>query len=304
MSDTSTSSIGRIRLAVAPRVDRLLFVPQSAWPIAIARIVIGVAILGWSVSMMFDVDALLGSDALIGTEFASGQWQWLPLDSTAAVWAALVGLVVASIGIIVGFRSTWFLLAAFVLLVAVQRRSPMILNSGDIIVRNLTLLLACCPTSAALSVDRWRRHGTAALRSAPLVAPWGLRLVQLQMIVVYFVAFWGKSGELWRDGTAVSTSLRLLDLQRFGQLDVLVDNVAIVAVLTWGTLAVELALAALLWHRPARPTLIVLGIVLHLMIDTFLLVGFFGIAMIAGLMSFLDGDRLDERLARRSPTGS
>ncbi|MFN3258092.1 MAG: HTTM domain-containing protein [Ilumatobacter sp.] len=286
--------------AVAQRVDRLLFVPQSAWPIAIARIVIGVAVLGWSVSMMFDVDALLGSDALIGPEFASDRWRWIALDSTAAVWIALVLLVVASVGIIVGFRSTWFLLAAFVLLVAVQRRSPMILNSGDIIVRNLTLLLACCPTSAALSVDRWRREGRAALRTAPLVAPWGLRLVQLQVMVVYFFAFWGKSGDLWRDGTAVSTSLRLLDLQRFGQLDVLVDSVVVIAVLTWGTLAVELALAGLLWHRRARPILIVLGITLHLLIDSFLLVGFFGIAMIAGLMTFLDGERIHARLTRRS----
>ena len=36
--------------------------------------------------------------------------------------------------------------------------------------------------------------GRESLWTAPLVAPWGLRLVQLQMVVVYFFAFWSKNG--------------------------------------------------------------------------------------------------------------
>lgn len=287
--------------ALRARVHRLLFAPRSSWPIAIARVVLGVGILGWTVTMMFDVSTFLTGDGLVGPEFASDTWRWFALESTTAVWLALVALVVCAVAVVVGFRPTVFLLATFVLLVAVQRRSPPILNSGDVVLRDLALLLAFTPSGAALSIDRWRRHGREALRSAPLVAPWGMRLVQLQMMLVYFFAFWGKSGELWRDGTAVSTAFRLDDLQRFTPFDVLVENTTVVALLTWGTLAVELALATLLWNRRLRPVLIVLGVVLHVLIDTFVLVGFFGIAMIAGLMTFLDGDRIERRLARRTP---
>jgi len=43
----------------------------------------------------------------------------------------------------------------------------------------------------------------------------------------------------------------------------------------------------------------VFGVLLHVMIDTFVLVGFFGVAMIAGLMTFLDADRIDGLVIRR-----
>lgn len=298
MSDHRTASRVSVLLEDSQRAlgdaGRRLFLQQrSAWPLAMARIIIGLAIFGWAFTMLFDVGALLGTNALVGPEFASDLNRYIGLDSTASISIALVVLLVAAVAITVGWRPTIWLLVAFVLLVAIQRRNTMILNSGDIILRNLTLLLAFTPTGAALSVDRVRRYGRDALWTSARVAPWGMRLVQLQMMTVYFFAFWSKSGELWKNGTAVSTAFRLQDLQRFGQLDVLVDNIWIVAFLTWSTLAVELALGTLLWVKKLRPLLIVLGVLLHVMIDTFVLVGFFGPAMIAGLMTFLDADRLD-----------
>jgi hypothetical protein len=278
---------------------RLFVAPRTAWPLAIARVVIGVTILLWALTMALDVTALLGDDALVGLEFTGDLNRYLPLDSTFAISVALVALVLASVAIILGWRPSFWLVVAFVLLVAIQRRNTMILNSGDVVLRNLTILLALTPTGAAMSVDRIRQHGRGAFWTSAQVAPWGLRLVQLQVMVVYFFAFWSKSGDLWQNGTAVSTAFRLQDLQRFGELSVLVDNIWVVAFLTWSTLAVELALATLLWVKRLRPTLIVFGILLHVMIDTFVLVGFFGLAMIAGLMTVLDADRIDDLVRRR-----
>lgn len=289
----------RVTNTVIAGAHRVFVAPRSAWPLAFARILIGLAILGWSVSMLFDVDAFLAADSLVDAEFGGTGWRWFTLGTDLQVQLALAALIVASLAIIVGWKPTIWLFVAFVLLVSVQRRNTMILNSGDIIMRNLTLLLAFTPSGAALSLDRVRRHGRTALFTSSLVAPWGLRLVQLQIIVVYLFAFWSKSGELWRDGTAVSTVFRLQDLHRFGPFDPLVSNLAIVAFLTWSTLVVELALGTLLWAKRLRPTLIVFGVLLHLMIDTFVLVGFFGIAMAAGLMTFLDADRIDEWASRR-----
>ncbi len=278
---------------------RLFVAPRTAWPLAIARVVIGLAILLWALTMAVDVTALLGDDALVGLDFADGLNRYVPLDSTLAISAALVGLVLASGAIIVGWRPSFWLVVAFVLLVAIQRRNTMILNSGDIILRDLTLLLALTPTGAAMSIDQVRRYGREAFWTSSMVAPWGLRLVQLQVMVVYLFAFWSKSGELWQNGTAVSTAFRLRDLQRFGELSVFVDNIWFVAFLTWSTLIVELALGTLLWVKRLRPLLIVFGVLLHLMIDTFVLVGFFGLAMIAGLTIFLDAGWIDNAIRRR-----
>lgn len=281
-------------------LGRRMFVDvRPAWPLAIARVVIGVAILLWAATMALDADALLGDGALVSPEFSDGLNRYVPLDSSLTIGLALTGLGLASVAIIIGWRPSISLVVAFALLVAIQRTNTMILNSGDIILRNLTLLLALTPSGAAMSVDRVRRHGRDAFWTSAMVAPWGMRLVQLQMVVVYFFAFWSKSGELWQNGTAVSTAFRLQDLQRFGELSLFVDNIWVVAFLTWSTLAVELSLAALLWVKRLRPYLIVLGVLLHLMIDTFVLVGFFGLAMIAGLMTFLDADRIDNAVRRR-----
>jgi hypothetical protein len=279
--------------------ERLFIAHRPAWPLAFARIIIGFGILGWAISLTFEVSAFLSDDGLVAPEFAETSFRWIPLDSEVSVRLALSALMAVAVAIIVGWRPTIWLFVAFVLLVSIQRRNPFILNSGDVILRNLTLLLAFCPTGAALSVDRVRRHGRAALFTSSLVAPWGIRVVQLQMMVVYLFAVKSKSGEFWSDGSAVSTVFRLTDLHRFGPPAFMIDSVAFVAFLTWSTLLLELALATLLWAKPLRPVLVALGVLLHLTIDVFVLVGFFGVAMIAGLTTFLDADRIDRWVRRR-----
>ena len=84
-------------------------------------------------------------------------------------WSALI---VASLAIVVGWKPTIWLLVAFVLLVAVQRRNHLILNSGDIILRDFTLLLAFTPTGAAFSLDR---YPTPRPRRAVLAPGWSPR---------------------------------------------------------------------------------------------------------------------------------
>ena len=294
--------IDRLRAAV----DRVFVRRRPAWTAAVARVGYGLIVLAWTLTLMLDADAFLGDRAVLPNDLVTGGgWRWFELGSTTSVWLALVTLTAAAIAIIVGFRPTIALLITFVVVVALQRRNPLILNSGDLLLRDLAVLLAFCPTGAALSVDRWRRHGRAALRTAPLIAPWGLRLVQFQVMVVYFFAFWSKNGPTWRNGTAVSTALRLEDLARFDAPDWIVGTVVLIAALTWGALVVELALALLLWCKPLRPVLIGLGVALHLFIDVFLLVGFFGVLMFVGLSTFLDADAIDDHIRRlRNTSGT
>ncbi len=282
--------------------DLLLVRSRPGWVPAIVRIPFGLVLLAWTVTLMVDAADFLADDGTVPPDVAvSAGLRWFELSSTTAAWLALIALAAASIAITVGWRPTFWLVVAFVLLVSIQRRNTTILNSGDLLLRNLALLLVFVPTGAALSDDRWRGLGRRALGTASPIAPWGLRLVQFQLVVVYLFAFWSKSGATWRNGTAVSTALRLDDLERFPAPSWMVDDVVVVAMLTWGALAVELALAMFLWWKPARPYLIVVGIVFHLSIDTFLLVGFFGPAMVVGLLTFLDADRVDRRVAARRP---
>jgi hypothetical protein len=300
ISPPAPPRLERTRSPFKPAIHTLFQRKRPAWPIAIMRILFGLVVFGWTATMAVDVGSLLGSDALVPIEFASqGGWNWFALESTGAVWVAIGVLLIASVAITLGWRPTEWLVLTFVLLVAVQRRNPVILNSGDVLLRNFALILAFMPTGAALSLDRWRRHGRGALWTAPNVAPWGLRLIQLQLCVVYFFAFWSKGGDLWHNGTAVSTVFRIDDITRFGSPGWLTTNVVLIGLFTWGTLAIELALTTLLWARRLRPVLIGLGLLLHFFIDVFVLVGFFGPLMMIGLLSFADADWLERRIATR-----
>ena len=60
----------------------------------------------------------------------------------------------------------------------------------------------------------------------------------------------------------------------------------------------------LLWVKRLRPLLIVLGLSLHVLIDMFIIVGFFGPLMVTGLMAFTDADRIDRFVQRRWPPAS
>ena len=69
-------------------------------------------------------------------------------------------------------------------MVSFEHRAPSIWNSGDGLLRILYFFLMLAPAGASLSVDRWRR-ARDRFWEFPARAPWALRLVQIQVSVVY-----------------------------------------------------------------------------------------------------------------------
>jgi hypothetical protein len=57
--------------------------------------------------------------------------------------------------------------------------------------------------------------------------------------------------------------------------------------LTYGTVVIELSLAVLIWNRRLRPLVLVLGVLLHLGIESSIMVGFFSYAMLASYLCFI-----------------
>jgi hypothetical protein len=160
----------------------------------------------------------------------------------------------------------------------------------------IAFYLMLAPTGAALSVDRWR---TAADRfwEFPLRAPWALRLIQVQLSVVYLSTLWLKvQGTTWNNGTAVSFAQRLTDLARFPIPPFVFHSATISNLLTYGTLLIEGSVPILIWNRRLRPYVAAIGISLHVAIGYSMRVGFFSMAMITLYLSFLDPDWASERL--------
>jgi Vitamin K-dependent gamma-carboxylase len=186
-----------------------------------------------------------------------------------------------------GFRTRLAALVVFVCLASFERRNPFVLNSGDQLLQVLAFYLVLMPSGVSLSVDRMLKRGEE-FWEFPTRPIWPLRLVQIQVSILYLSAVWAKvRGATWNDGTAVSYAFRIDDIARFPVPDFITDSLLIINLLTFGTLAIELSLGILVWNRVLRPWVLLAGVALHLGIDYAVRVGFFSYAVFVAYIAFL-----------------
>jgi hypothetical protein len=273
--------------------ERFWFEPVAVSTIALLRIAVGLLGIGWALSVAADLPAFYFERGFVHRQPAEQPWGLLAtFHSDAAVVGVWTLLLVASLSLVVGFRSRLSSLLVFVAMVSLQRRDPFVLNGGDVLVHLLMLYVVLMPSGAWLSVDRWRRVGRERFWEVPERSPWALRLLQLQICIVYLAAVYAKLiAETWRDGSALTYALRTELVQRYVPPDWIVDSSLFSHVMTFATLGVELAIPLLVWNRRTRPWVIAAGIALHVGIHVMLQIGFFSIAMIIAYGSFLPPER-------------
>ena len=269
--------------------DRFWFRPTATSTLGLFRIAYGLVLTVWALSLLPDATSFFSEDGVMPETSLDG-WRWSLFaidDSRATVLAAMAVLVLAAICVTVGYRTRLATVITFLLLVSLRWRNIWVMNGGDSLLRHMGFFLMLAPAGASLSVDRWR-HARDRFWELPARAPWALRLIQIQISTVYLFTVWLKAqGDRWNAGTAVADSLRVDDLVRFELPWALTDSLLVANLLTYGTLAVELALAVLIWVRRARPYVIALGIALHLFIEVTMSLGFFSIVMMLGYLAFV-----------------
>lgn len=270
--------------------DRFWFAPTPTSTLALVRVAYASVLLGWCALISFDLTAFFSSSGILPSR-VERPWSWSLLDvfgSDTAMTLLFAVLVWAAVFLLVGFHTRLAAVVAFVVLMSFERRNLVVLNSADTLLRLFGLYLALAPAGAAFSVDRWRA-ARERFWEFPLRAPWALRLIQVQVSVMYLFTVWLKvQGETWNNGTAVSYSLRVMEVARFDLPRWLTDSALLSNVLTYGTLAVELSLAVLLWNRRARPWVVAAGLLLHVSIQTTIMVGLFSTTVAVGYLAFTE----------------
>ncbi|WP_234794220.1 HTTM domain-containing protein [Mycolicibacterium flavescens] len=288
-----------LKTAVRDRAGRAVNAWQSFWfgnqpgyTLGIVRMVFGLLMIGWTMLLASDLNVAFGADGVVPRP-PSRTFTWGIFHVYASDSAILVGwlvLLVASIALTVGWHSRIAAIVVFVLIMSFERRNPVIFNSGDTVIRITALYLALAPCGAGLSLDQRRRSGS--FFSARQIRPWALRLIQIQVTIIYVTTVIHKlAGETWQNGTAVGYSLRQHDLLILPTPEWLSTNLLISNVLTWGTLALELAIGILVWKRSWRPWVLAGGVILHLSISLFLEVGFFSMSMFVLYLAFIPPER-------------
>lgn len=267
---------------------RFWFRPAPASVLTLWRAAFGLTATVWLLSIGPDLGALYGEGGLAPSPtygpWRVGVFQWWESDTAIAV-VYLVS-VVAAVAVTLGW---WVRVAAPIVFLGVlsfQLDNTSVLNAGDELLRIWAAYLALY---ALLTPGRCTgvslRSAGASSVSAP---PWLLRLVQVQLTVIYPFSVYAKlQGDTWLDGTAAYWALGLEDFERFPVPSFVTGSEPVIAVLTWGALLVEILVPVLLWVPRTRRIAIVAGIALHLSFDYALRVGFFGWAMIIGYLAFL-----------------
>jgi len=291
---------GRERLADAVAAwNRFWFEPVSTASLGVFRIVFGLVLFLWTLSLLPDLSAFFTQGGILPRQphfggLVGGAWGFLGyFPSHTAVLVVWAALLVSSIALVLGLFSQLAAAVALLALLSFQRRDPFVFNSGDLLLRVLAFYLILAPSSASLSVrsllrDRGKRW-TFPARSA-----WPMRLIQIQFSALYLFAVWGKvRGVTWNNGTAVSLALRITDLERFPVPAFVTHSLLLSNVLTFGTLVLELSLAILVWNRRLRPWILLGGLTLHLGIEYSIRVGFFSVAVLSMYVLWVPPERME-----------
>jgi uncharacterized membrane protein YphA (DoxX/SURF4 family) len=266
------------------------FEPTSTATLALFRIALGLLLVAWTISLGPDLGAFFTGHGLHAPPNSHG-WLWNlfePFGDGAAVYAVWALLLVASVCVTLGLFTRVAAAVAFLAVLSFERQNEFVFNSGDFLIRNLCFYLALAPAGAAVSLDRLRRFRGAEFWQFPLRAPWAMRLIQIQLSVVYLATVWAKlRGDTWNNGTAVSYALRVGDLMRLHVPTAITGSLLLSNLLTFGTLFTEACIGVLVWNRRARPWVLLAGVSLHIGIELTLDVGFFSLAMFVLYLSFV-----------------
>lgn len=181
-------------------------------------------------------------------------------------------------------------------IITLHHRNSLILHGGDLVIKMGAIYIALAPSGAACSLDRlialWK--GKAPLIPAA-VSLWPQRLVQFQVALIYFTTVWHKAfGSYWRDGTAAWYPLHLKEFERFWLPEFMREAPVLITAVTYGTLAVELAMATLIFFKPWRKWVLLAAIGLHLSIEYMMNIPLFAFLMISTYLAFYRGEEISE----------
>jgi len=277
--------------------DRFLFRPISPLPIAVYRILFGTLIMLDLLFLLPDLNRFFGDQGVLPMADAVRYFRapglnvlaWLP-NRPACLYAFFIVSLLAAASLTVGFLTRFSAVVVWICLVTLHRRNPVIVTAGDAILRLAAFYLIFSAAGRALSVDRRLRirRGLEPRGEPAPAAPWAQRLIQIQLAVVYLATvYWKLQGKPWVDGTAVYYVTRLQELHRF-PVPFLFDNLWTLKLMTWGTLAVEFAVGALVWFRKLRYPVLLAGVLLHLGLEYSMNIQLFQWIMLSAYVLFID----------------
>lgn len=267
--------------------NNFFFVPQPTESMAMFRILWCSMLFIYFLFDINNIENIYGPHAVLSMQTVQNQFPQTHLNlfnifgnsySFLYFFFGIYGL--ALIASILGFYTRISLITVLCCMVTLHHRNIWVTSSSETLMRIMTILLVCSPCGHTLSIDSILGQKYKKFYREKDWAPWALRLMQIQLSVVYICTVWQKlKGETWFDGTAVYYATRFESMKNL-PVPYLLDSLALLKLMTWGTLVMELSLGILVWIKEFRIPVIIMGILFHLGIEYTMCIPFFEWAMI------------------------
>jgi Vitamin K-dependent gamma-carboxylase len=294
--------------------DRFFFAPISPVPIALFRILFGLCVSATLILLhsdwldWFGVHSWVSLSTMKTVEpgIRLNLFTLMPQDDgwiAAFFWVFLLFAALLTVGLWTRISSA----VVFLSLASIDQRNLFINHSGDTFLRVAGFFLIFAPAGAALSLDRLirMRKGRGVLEILPR-APWAQRMIQFELALLYFVSFcWKMKGDAWRHGTALYYVTHLHSMRRF-PLPGWVQDPVLLKTGGWFILVLEFCLGTLIWFRPFRYPLLLLGLLFHLSIEYAINIPMFQWDVLTAYVLFIEPADLERwwrvfRQARKLP---
>ncbi|RFM26433.1 HTTM domain-containing protein [Deminuibacter soli] len=274
--------------------NTFFFTPEPVYTIALFRIVFGLILLYDSFFIWANALEYLGPQGLLGYERYQQRYHkkslslflYLP-PTPLAVHAVLAFHVFFLVMMILGIFTTISVMAVFITLNSIINRNVSLCNGGDNLSRIMCFLLIFTPCGQAWSADQWWQHHQFITPGyITMQAPWALRLMQIQVSIIYlYTVYWKLKGATYRKGIAMYY-ITANDVYRRYRVPRFLLQKPFVQILTWGALIIEFALGIGLWIKEVQYIFLVIGYLFHLAIEYMLNIHLFGWHMLAVLLLF------------------
>lgn len=278
--------------------DRFLFESNDPRIVPVLRIGFALLLLVYLAIWLADSGLWFSDQGVLTSETANRlsqatatRWSLLKLlPSTPTVVRSCLCLMLAhTLLLLVGWWPRLQTFCLFVWLVSFQQRNPLLCDGEDTLFRALAFWMTFLPLGA-----RWVWLGKTVRNHRPAASAdcWALRLIQLQMAVIYASATWNKlQGSTWHDGTAMYYVFATVD--HFGRISLptaWLDNMVVVKTITWTALGIEAVVPIAVWFRWTRKPALLAAVALHLGIELTMHLFLFQWVMILGWLSFVNVD--------------
>lgn len=279
--------------------NRFFFEPQPTRVLGAFRIAIGLLTLYSFLLFAKDATAFFSDRGVltVATCERMQERDWHSIFQLVrgpiGVKCVLAALFLAGASFTAGFYTRTSAVLLYVLVTSFHERNPLVMNSGDSVLRTMLFFFMFAPSGNSFSVDvlRRRRAGLAAPPSS--VPPWAQRMMQIQVALIYFTTAYAKSrGDMYHNGSAMYYAFGLVDFNVHG-IENLMNYPVVYSAMTFAMLFIEISLPFLIWFRASRPYAIAMGIALHLWIMWCMTLPVFGILMIATYLCFLTDEEFE-----------